>query len=48
MTIGSQVQRRNCPHCMVGTVRTIADDQALVDYPNGRSTWVDLKDLEVA
>lgn len=47
MTLGETVRLRTCGTCGVGTIRQLADGQALVEFAD-RTTWVDLSTVEPA
>jgi hypothetical protein len=45
---GDRVRPVGCAGCVAGTVRVAADGQVLVDYDDGRSTWEDAEQVELA
>lgn len=47
MSVGDTVRLTTCATCGVGTIRRLADGQALVEFAD-RTTWVDLSTVEPA
>lgn len=45
---GDRVKVVGCRNCTVGTVRSVADGQYLVDYDDGHATWEDPEQVEAA